>query len=294
VPTIDATSTASRPRPTVSVVIPALNEAATVGAVVAAIVDQLHRDPTSRIVDEVVVVDGGSQDATALTAAAAGARVLQQGSMLGGAPVGRGKGDALWQGLAATTGELVVFIDADIRGFDPAFVSGLIAPLVADPAVLLTKAAYDRPLGTTGSSTGGGRVTELLARPVLATFWPELGHLAQPLSGEYAGRRALLASLPFVQGYGVEIALLIDIAERYGADAIRQVDLGVRHHAHQPLDALGRMAAELLQVALSRAARSGRDPVARPVLRQPSRATDGSITLTDHHVSWAERPPAAR
>ncbi len=277
---------------TVSVVVPALDEATTVGEVVGRILETLGPDG-SGLVAEVVVVDGGSDDDTRRVAAEAGARVVQQGQVVADAPPGRGKGDALWQGLAATTGAIVVFVDADIRRFDPAFVSRLVEPLTRDASVLFTKAAYDRPLGTTGEATGGGRVTELLARPLLATFWPELGFLAQPLSGEYAGRRTLLESLPFVQGYGVELALLVDIVERHGPDAIAEVDLGVRHHAHQPLDALGRMAAEILQVGLDRAQRQGRAPVRDTLLRQPTRAQDGRIALREHTVSWAERPPLA-
>lgn len=272
----------------IATVVPARDEEGTVAEVVAGLVQLVDEG----LLAEVVVVDGSSSDGTVAAATAAGARVITQERRPRGQPAGHGKGDAMWQGLLATTADIVLFVDADIRGFTPDFVVPLLGPLLADSNVQLSKAAYDRPLGTTGAATGGGRVTELLARPLLSLLWPELSFLAQPLSGEYAGRRALLESVPFVQGYGVELALLIDTVELHGPAAIAEVDLGVRHHGHQPLDALGRMAAELLAVGLDRAARYGRNPVASPELRQPARGADGSITLASHEVTVRERPPA--
>lgn len=272
---------------TVAAVVPARDEAGTVGEVAAGLGDLVD----AGLLDEVVVVDGASTDGTAAAAAAAGARVVPQEATPRGLPAGGGKGDALWQGVAATTTDVVLFVDADIRGFQADFVVPLVAPLLVDDTVHLTKAAYDRPLATTGAATGGGRVTELLARPVLSLLWPELSFLAQPLAGEYAGRRTLLEAVPFVQGYGVELGLLIDTVERCGAAAIRQVDLGRREHAHQPLDALGRMATEILAVALQRAAAQGRRPVAAPLLRQPRRDPNGSIELAEHAITVRQRPP---
>jgi glucosyl-3-phosphoglycerate synthase len=276
----------------VSVVLPALDEEATVGEVVRTLREGL---PTG-LVDEVLVVDADSTDRTASVAGAAGARVVRQAEVLPGAGNEAGKGEALWKGLAAARGDLLVFIDADLHDLDAHFVVGLLGPLLLDPEVLFTKATYDRPfrIEERVHPAGGGRVTELLARPLLATFWPELSWLAQPLSGEYAGRRELLESLPFVRGYGVELAMLVDIAATVGVDAIAQVDLGMRVHEHQELPALGRMAAEILHVALGRLAGQGRADFREPLadhLLQPVRDATGDLTLEVHRISHAERPP---
>lgn len=278
---------------TISVVVPALNEEGRVGRVVEVLRRSLV--DTVPLVDDLLVVDGGSQDGTFDEARRAGARVVAQADVLtdlGNAP---GKGEALWKGLAATDGDLVVFVDGDIADISPRFVTGLVGPLLLEPEIAFTKAAYDRPLriGATTQPSGGGRVTELMARPLLSALWPELGWLAQPLSGEYAGRRTLLESLPFVQGYGVEIGLLIDIAERHGADVIAQVDLDRREHDHQALPALGRMASEILHVALERLARYGRavlTEVPAAELLQPVRDGD-RLAAISYDVQPSERPP---
>lgn len=279
---------------TVSVVIPARDEEATVGTVARTFVEELGQ--VHGLVDEVLVVDADSADRTAEVARAAGARVVSQSDVLpdlGSAP---GKGEALWKGLAATEGDLVCFVDADIVDIGPRFVVGLLGPLLEDSDVAYVKATYDRPLDLGGElrPTGGGRVTELLARPVIDAFWPELAWLAQPLSGEYAGRRSLLEALPFVRGYGVELGLLVDTLAAHGADAIAQVDLGRRVHVHQPLDALGRMAAEILHVAVDRLSRQGRlvltDPLASHLL-QPVRDLAGELHLERHEIGPTERPP---
>lgn len=279
----------------VSVVVPAKDEEPTVGHVVGT----LHRTLIDEVplIDEILVVDADSRDGTAATARAAGARVVRQSEILPASGNAVGKGEAMWKGLAASTGDLVVFVDADIRDIGPRFVVGLLGPLLTDPAIRFTKAAYDRPLaGADGQvqPTGGGRVTELLARPLIASFWPELAWLAQPLAGEYAGHRALFESLPFVQGYGVEIALLVDIVERHGVEVIAQVDLGRRIHDHQGLDALSRMSSELLHVAIDRLIRYDRlvltDPLATSLL-QPLRAADGSLSMVTHEIVPSERPP---
>jgi glucosyl-3-phosphoglycerate synthase len=279
---------------TISVVIPARDEERTVGRVAGTFVDALVRD--AGLVDEVLVVDAGSADRTAEVARSAGARVVRQADVLPEAGTAVGKGEALWKGLAATDGDLVCFVDADIVDVGPRFVTGLLGPLLTAPQIAYVKATYDRPLDLGGQlrPEGGGRVTELLARPLLAAFWPELAWLSQPLSGEYAGRRELLESLPFVRGYGVELAHLVDVAATRGADAIAQVDLGRRIHVHQPLDALGRMSAEILHVAVDRLARAGRlvltDPLATALL-QPIRDETGALQLDHHEVAPSERPP---
>jgi glucosyl-3-phosphoglycerate synthase len=272
---------------TVSVVLPALDEEATVGAIVTAIQETLvQRTP---LVDEVVVVDSGSADRTAAVAAAAGARVVHVATVLPAHGRVPGKGEALWKGLAATTGDLVVFVDADLVGFDPQFVVGLLGPLLSDPDIGYVKALYDRPLTTAEGivPSGGGRVTELVARPLLNAFWPELAGFVQPLSGEYAGRRELLEQVPFVSGYGVELGLLVDLAGLAGVDALAQVDLGTRRHSHQSDAALGRMAGQILQTALAR-----RPGLAVPAaqLVQFLRTADG-VEAVSWDVGVTERPP---
>lgn len=281
---------------TVSVVVPARDEEATVGRVAAVLRTRLQDEVP--LVDQILVVDGDSVDATADEARRAGVEVVRQSDVLPEAGTGVGKGEALWKGLAASRGDLVVFVDADIVDIDERFVVGLLGPLLLDPGVLFTKAAYDRPLriGEELRASGGGRVTELLARPLIATFWPELSWLAQPLSGEYAGRRELLESLPFVQGYGVELAMLVDIAAAHGADRIAEVDLDRRVHEHQPLDALGRMAGEILHVALERVAGAGRMVLSDELgahLLQPFRDAHGDIELRPARLAPSERPPLA-
>jgi glucosyl-3-phosphoglycerate synthase len=269
----------------VAVVLPARNEEATVGQIVDAIVST-YAPGRVALVDEVVVVDSGSRDATAEVAARAGARIV--------AAPQPGKGEAMWQGLAATTADLVVFIDADLEDFDPRYVPALLGPLLADPAVEFVKATYDRPVAGT-TTVGGGRVTELMARPLLSAFWPDLGGVLQPLSGEYAARRTLLERLPFRCGYGVDIGLLLDAFGEVGLDGIAQVDLLERHHRHSDLGALGRMAAEILQTVIDRLIADGRVPCdidASTVLLQPTRQL-GVPAIDRHEVDVSERPPLA-
>lgn len=286
----------------VSVVLPARNEEATVGAIVSTIREHLiDRVP---LVDELIVVDSRSTDRTAQVARAAGAEVVSQDAMTRGLPRLTGKGDALWAGLAAAEGDVVAFIDADLRDFRPHFVTGLLGPLLTDPSVDFVKGFYHRPLvGTTSVETdGGGRVTELMARPLLNLFWPELAGFVQPLAGEYAGRREVLEQVPFVSGYGVETAMLIDLLELVGLDALAQVDLGERKHRHQDTAALGRMSAQIMLTAWSRLQRRGwaspgSDPSA--LLTQFRRGgtealpnLDREIVVND--VSIEERPPLAQ
>lgn len=267
-------------------VVPARDEEATVSEVVSGLTELVDAD----LLTEVVVVDGHSRDATAARASAAGARVVTQDERPMTLPAGHGKGDALWQGVAATEGDVVLFVDADVRGFTADFIVPLLAPLLVEPEVHFVKAAYDRPLATTGDPTGGGRVTTLMARPLLAVLWPELGFVEQPLAGEYAGRRDLLESLPFVQGYGVEIGLLLDTFARHGPDAIAQVHLGIREHGHQPLDALGVMATEILAVALDRARQQGRSAAAEPRVAQDVQG-DAGTGRAEQPVRIRQRPP---
>src|SRR5262245_54973675 len=206
---------------TISVCLPAKDEEATVGHIVATVRRNLiERVP---LVDEVVVIDDGSQDGTADAAAWEGAKVYRTEDVLPEVPPGSGKGNALWGSLQVTEGDLVCWVDADIRNFRTHFVKSLLEPLLMDPSVGLVKGYYRRPFF--GAPTGSGRVTELMARPLLCTLFPHLTGIVQPLAGEYAGRRTVLEAVPFVEGWGVEIALLIDVAAKFGVDAIAQRDL---------------------------------------------------------------------
>jgi glucosyl-3-phosphoglycerate synthase len=239
----------------ISVVLPARDEEETVGTLVAGLRERwMHRVP---LVDELVVLDSDSTDATAAVARAAGADVVATTDVLPSHGTRPGKGEALWKSLAATTGDLVVFLDADLLGDVTHYVPGLLAPLLADPQVLYVKGCYTRPLEVDGISVpaGGGRVTELTARPLLNALWPELAGFVQPLGGEYAGRRSALEQVPFVSAYGVEIGLLIDLLALGGLSSLAQVDLGVRRHTSQSQEALGAMAGQVVSTVLARAER---------------------------------------
>ena len=271
----------------VSVVLPALNEKDTVGRIVA----RIRRDLVDRtgLVDELVVMDSGSTDDTIALARDAGAVVMRREDVLPDLAVRPGKGEVLWRSLAATTGDIIVFVDSDLSDFTSTFVTGLLGPLLTDPIVQFVKATYDRALqsGERVLPTGGGRVTELVARPLIALHWPELSGFVQPLGGEYAARRSLLESLPFAGGYGVEFGLLVDTYRAVGLDAMAQVDLARRKHRNSDLHKLGRMAAEILQVAEARLDR----PTSRPLaLTQFARAADG-VRVIDTDVTILDRPP---
>ena len=276
---------------TVSVVLPALNEAATVGSIVDAIRRDLL-DESGPLVDELVVMDSGSTDDTAAVAVAAGAKVVHVDEVLPDTPTVSGKGETLWRSLAATSGDIVVFVDADLQSFAPCYVTGLLGPLLTDPTVSFVKAMYDRPLqnGEVHHPAGGGRVTELVARPLLNLHWPHLAGFVQPLAGEYAARRELLEALPFATGYGVELALLIDAERRVGLDAMAQVDLGERRHRHHDDQRLGRMAAEIWQTALTRLRLDGDLPAVEASITQFERYASG-YQPTTHDVCGLERPP---
>ncbi|MFZ4154542.1 glucosyl-3-phosphoglycerate synthase [Streptomyces pseudogriseolus] len=278
---------------TVSVVLPALNEEATVGDIVSVVRhDLVHQAP---LVDEVVVIDSGSTDRTSEEAAAAGARVVHRDVILPRIPAVPGKGEVLWRSLLVTRGDIVCFVDADLRDFSSDFVTGIVGPLLTDPHLQLVKAMYDRPLtqadgSITGAGAGqGGRVTELMARPLLNMHWPQLAGFVQPLGGEYAARRGLLERLPFPVGYGVELGMLVDALHMVGLDALAQVDVGVRKHRHQDGQALGRMAAAIYRTAQLRLARAH---LLRPSLTQFERAGDAFEPRT-YSVDTEERPPMA-
>jgi glucosyl-3-phosphoglycerate synthase len=272
-----------RTNQSVSVVLPALNEEETVGDIVSVIRHDLMQQVP--LVDEIVVVDSGSTDRTSQVAAAAGATVVHRDDILPRLPAVPGKGEVLWRSLLVTRGDIVCFIDADLKEFSSDFVSGIVGPLLTDPGVDLVKGMYDRPLG--GAAGQGGRVTELMARPLLNMHWPQLAGFVQPLGGEYAARRSLLEQLPFPVGYGVELGMLIDALHLVGLDALAQVDVGVRKHRHQDGQALGRMSAAIYRTAQLRLARGH---LIRPSLTQFERGADGFEPRT-YSVDTEERPP---
>jgi glucosyl-3-phosphoglycerate synthase len=274
---------AARRGTTVSLVVPAHNEEATVGDVVGRVRERLV--DTVQLVDEVVVIDSDSTDDTAGVAADAGARVHRAADVRPDLGVARGKGEAMWKSLFVTSGDVVVFMDADLTDWDTHFVPGLLGPLLTDPRVELVKGFYERP-GEQGAYDGG-RVTELVARPLIALLFPPLAGLVQPLAGEWAVRRSLFASLSVPTGYAVELASLVDTWRSRGLEAIAQVDLGRRDHPHQPLLDLGEMATQILTAAWARSSHSHHadripltqfGPGREPVLRE---------------VAVTERPPAA-
>lgn len=230
----------------VSLCIPCRNEVATIGRLVSLIRSELMG--ADGVVDELIVIDDGSTDGTAWEAAQAGARVVAIDDVHAVHGPGRGKGNVLWASLLVSLGDLVVWCDGDVTSFEPDWIPRLLVPLVSDPGVGLVKASYRRPTDT----GGGGRTTELVARPLLSIYHPELARLDQPLAGEYAVRASVAAQIPFVQGWGVEIAMLIDLAERFGPQVISQIDLGMREHRHQPLESLSLQAAEVLATVLTR------------------------------------------
>ncbi len=237
---------------TVSVCLPARDEERTVGPIVAGISRTLTAGGGGvDLVEEVLVVDDGSDDGTAPAARAAGARVVAAGG-------GGGKGQALQVALAEARGDVLVFLDADVQNFGPHFVTGLLGPILTDDDVALVKGFYDRPVD--GDISGGGRVTELVARPAIDLLFPRLAGIRQPLAGETAAPRSVLEKIGLDPGYGIEMGLLIDVADRFGIEAVAQVDLGVRIHRNRPLAELRHEATDVLRAALARALRDGSGP----------------------------------
>jgi glucosyl-3-phosphoglycerate synthase len=261
---------------TVSVCVPAREEAATIAAVVA----PLMALRAAGAVDQVVVLDDDSRDGTGAIAAALGAEVVRPAALLAGFGPVLGKGDAMWRGLSVLTGDLVCFVDADSEDFGAHFATGLLGPLICEPRRQFVKGFYRRPFKHAHdlvAPTGGGRVTELAARPLLAAFYPELAAIRQPLAGEFAARRELLERMAFCTGYGVEMGLLLDVYAELGLGAIAQVDLDSRQNRHRPLEELAPMSAAVLAVVASRLRREGR--------------LAGGAGRFDGHL--AERPPLA-
>ena len=270
-------------RETVSVVLPAREVAETLGAVL----DALAPLERAGLIDELVVVDAASADGTAALARARGAAVVQESELLASYGPAEGKGDAVWRGLAATSGEVVVYLDTDTRDFAERFLLGTVGPLLERPELEFVKGTFRRPLKLDGVAVpdGGGRVTELVARPLLNLFMPELAGFGQPLAGETAARRPLLESLPYPVGYGVEIAMMIDVARRVGPEAMAQVDLGTRQNRHQPLRDLSAMALAVLGAASRRFGLGSAETSAAGI------ALPAGDAMEMRAVSLTERPP---
>jgi len=273
----------------VSVCLPARECAETVGSIVEGLAE-LQR---AQAIDEIVVVDAASADGTAAVAARAGARVWQETELLPAFGPVLGKGDAMWRALSKLGGELVCFLDADTRNFSAHFATGLLGPLLCEPDVSFVKAFYRRPLTAGGVylREGGGRVNHLTARPALDLFYPQLAQVRQPLAGEIAARRTLLEAIPFVTGYGVEVAMLIDVWREVGLAGIAQVDLEEHRNRHQPLSALTPMARTVLATIASRLEAEGR---LAPLGTDPSAVAHGRPNGDRaHSIAPVERPPLA-
>ena len=266
----------------ITAVLPSREVASTIVPIVEALLS------LDDLLDQILVVDAASEDGTADLARGLGVDVRQEAELLPQFGPVAGKGDAMWRALAAVEGDIVVYLDSDTLEFPPHFATGLIGPLLTRPELQFVKGAFRRPFHADGVRLpdGGGRVTELAARPLLSAFYPELAAFHQPLAGETAARLPLLERIPFATGYAVEVAMLIDVQAEVGLPAMAQVDLGVRHNVHQPLAALGPMAHTVLTTVIGRLARDGRFVGAVP---EPYRSHDGRVVETP----VVERPPFA-
>jgi glucosyl-3-phosphoglycerate synthase len=277
----------------ISLAFPTLNEESTIGKEILVIRTELmDRYP---LIDEIVVIDSSSQDNTRKVAERFGARVFASKTILPKYGTYRGKGENLWKSLYVLEGDFIVWVDADISNIAPKFVYGLVGPLLEDDKIGYVKAFYERPIRSSGgiAPSGGGRVTEILVRPIFSLFYPDLARLIQPLSGEYSGRRELLERLSFSVGYGVELGHLIDIFHLAGIEALAQVDLDMRIHRNQTTAALGKMSFGILNTFLTRAEKYG----AAKLLRELKAEHIALSMENDIHnvqktpVSGIERPP---
>jgi nucleotide-binding universal stress UspA family protein len=280
----------------ISAVLPTLNESATIGPIVRAARRELMENVP--LVDELLVIDSDSTDDTRAIAEAEGARVVMHQQVLPRYGSYRGKGEALWKSLYETSGDIVAWSDTDISDWHPRFFYGTIGPLLTEPRLGYVKAHYQRPIVEGGVLTegGGGRVTELVARPLINLFFPELSGYIQPLSGEYAGRREHLEAIPFFTGYAVEIGHLIDLSERLGIAGLGQVDLDVRHHRNQDLEGLSRMAFVILQAVMKRLEERGRTRLLGELGRSIKlpRSSTNRLSLEVIELADTERPPMVR
>lgn len=280
-------------RLTISLALPTLNEEETIGPIIEQLQAQLVAE--TPILDELVLIDSGSDDRTREIAASLGVPVYAHQEILPQYGAFVGKGEALWKSLYVLNGDLIAWCDTDIRNFHPRFVFGVLGPLLHDRRLVYTKGFYRRPLqfGDQLTASGGGRVTELTARPLLNLFYPELSGMLQPLSGEYAGRRTALEQIPFFTGYGVETGMLIDLLERYGLGALAQVDLLERVHRNQTLVSLSKMAFAITQVVIQRMEQRQRVSLLEPVnqtMKLITQRDDGGFHLELREIRDHERP----
>jgi glucosyl-3-phosphoglycerate synthase len=279
---------------TISLCLPALNECETVGEIIQAVKSTLFDQ--HHLLDEILLIDSGSTDGTAQIAKDLGIEVYQHSQILPELGTYRGKGEALWKSLFVAKGDIIAWIDTDIRNIHPRFVYGIIGPLLYYERIKYVKGFYRRPVKIDNRlyESGGGRVTELTARPLFNLFYPELSGLIQPLSGEYAGRRDVLLSVPFYTGYGVETGLLIDMLKMYGLNAIAQVDLEMRIHRNQHLDDLGKMSFAIMQVVMDRLEKEKNIELLKDINKDMKliRQGDRSYFLELLNISDSERPPA--
>jgi glucosyl-3-phosphoglycerate synthase len=280
----------------VSLVLPALNEEDTVGNIVARAVRELMR--RHHLVDEILVIDSGSTDRTREIAAAEGARVVVHGDILPRYGAFIGKGEALWKSVYEARGDIIAWVDTDVRSWHPRFVYGPVGALLEHPRLQYVKGYYQRPIVEGGvlREGGGGRVTELVARPLVNLFYPQLSGVIQPLSGEYAGRRSILETLPFFTGYAVEIGHLIDIVEQGGLEALGQVDLERRVHRNQELEGLSKMSFTILQAVMKRVEEGHRTRLFAELgstMKLP-RTLRGRLSLEVIELADQERPPMMR
>ncbi|MCL5986467.1 MAG: glucosyl-3-phosphoglycerate synthase [Actinobacteria bacterium] len=279
---------------TISLCLPALNECETIGEIIKVVKSDLFDQ--HHLLDEILLIDSGSTDGTVQIADDLGIRVYQHSQILPELGTYRGKGEALWKSLFAARGDIIAWIDTDIRNIHPRFVYGIIGPLLHYERIKYVKGFYRRPIkiGNRLYESGGGRVTELTARPLFNLFYPELSGLIQPLSGEYAGRRDVLLSVPFYTGYGVETGLLIDMLKMYGLNVIAQVDLKMRVHRNQHLDDLGKMSFAIMQAVMDRLEKEKNIELLKDINKDMKliRQGDRSYFLELLSISDSERPPA--
>ena len=278
---------------TISVCLPTLNVHSTVGRILKVIRTELLE--RRHLIDELAIIDSRSADGTIEAAEAEGASVFFDDEILPDLQPASGKGEALWKSLYALKGDIIVWVDSDIKNIHPRFVYGLLGPLLTEPGVGYVKGFYERPLkeGRVSSPTGGGRVTELVVRPILNLFYPDLACVIQPLSGEYAGRRSLLESVPFMTGYGVETGLLLDIYKEFGLWSLAQVDLEVREHYNQPLEALSRMSFSVLQAVFKRLDSDGKVALKSEfeTVYNTIKRKGGKYLVEEIEIQVVERPP---
>ncbi len=289
---------------TVSAVLPCRNVADTVGG----IIDEIHavnEQTDDLLVDQILAVDADSEDGTAEVAVTKGAEVYSENDLLSHYGGTHGKGDAMWRSLSVARGDLIMYVDADTKDFKPQFVYGVLGPILNFPEVRFVKAAYRRPFKSyeTVELDGGGRVTELTAKPLFNLFYPELAGFVQPLAGEFVAYKELFCSIPFLTGYAVETGIMIDVFKRVGLTAMAQVDLGTRQNRHQPLRDLSRMSYSVLRAVARRLRQEGRlnqarDPNLPEQLFQFSDylhavATPEGLKLQEYVEELVERPPIA-